>query len=436
MSLNYKTPEYFHGFQCLGSHCPDTCCQSWEVKLDSSHYHLLQEKMSQDEDEKMLFNNYIYINEQPVTGDHDFAFIRMTDEDVCPMLNKAQLCSLHDKYGVEPLGDVCAFYPRVISRCGSEMELSGALSCPEVARLCLLSKRPIKLTHFNVSQLPRPKNYPIQRELPQSPFDYYAEHFRQLRQGLLELAANESASLNVRLYALADLSHRISSYYHRDCSSSNSDRLLRDLDQARDNNNLEKIQNYLEQDSSVNLLALLVVRAILEIKVTQFPDEKLSGMARDIFSALTDGASGKISDAPIEDLQMAYDSARQRISPDMNKKTDRYFTRYLCNCLYREWFYTMPDTFTYMQMLLIRMAMLRFLFYTDPSLKRLLSNYEAADTDERHRLEAELDSLAITLVYNFARAIDQNLSFLQLVYTAVSEQDMFNFDYSLAFVKF
>ncbi len=436
MSLNYRTPDYFRDFKCLGDDCPDTCCQHWEVKLDRSHYHLLQEKMAQDEHEKELFRNYIHINEQPVTGDHDYAFIRMTNEGKCPMLSEDELCRLHDRYGIVPLGDVCAFYPRVISRCGTNMELSGALSCPEVARLCLLSEQPIKLTRFNTSQLPRSRNYPIQRELPQNPFDYYAENFQQVRQGLLELAALEEVSLNVRLYALVKLAQQISTYYHRDCASNNSDRLERDWRQSMDAENLKNIQNYLEQDETSNPLALLVIRAVLEIKISQFPDEKLSQIARHTFKNLGVDSVTSISEMPVEDMQLLYDSQRRLVSPAMNEKIERYFTRYLCNCLFREWYFTMPDTFTYMQMLLIRMAMLRFLFYSEPRLQSLLQEYEDSDSEGQSRLETELDSLAISLVYNFARAVDQNLSFLQLVYTAISEQDMFNFDYSLAFVKF
>ncbi len=392
--------------------------------------------MFEDEQGKALFENYIYVNDQPVSGDHDYAFIRMTDKGTCPMLSEDALCKLHAQHGIEPLGDVCTFYPRVISRCGTDMELSGALSCPEVARLCLLNGQAIKFSRFNISQLPRAKNYPIQRELPQNPFDYYAEHFRQLRQGLLELAANENFSLNVRLYALIELANRVSTYYHRDCTSSSGERLGDDLRHSMSLDNLKNVQSFIESDSSVNQLALLVIRAILEIKVKQFSDEKISQMAGTIFIDLGMCPDTNISDIPIEAMQMKYNGLHQLISPHLSKKIDSYFTRYLCNCLFREWYFTMPDTFTYMQMLLIRLAMLRFLFYSNPRLKLLVEEYELADSNARRDLDAELDRLAVSLVYNFAREIDQNLSFLQLVYTAISEQDMFNFDYSLAFVKF
>ena len=51
-------------------------------------------------------------------------------------------------------------------------------------------------------------------------------------------------------------------------------------------------------------------------------------------------------------------------------------------------------------------------------------------------LEREaLEEVIIEVVYLFAREVDQNLPFLQVVFNAISEQDMMNFDYSLAFIK-
>jgi lysine-N-methylase len=437
MSINYKTPEYFRKFQCLGADCIDTCCQQWEVKLDRAHYKLLKDKMSNDKKEQALFNNYILVNEQPVTGDHDYAMISMAPSGMCAMLDQSGLCSLHAKYGVEPLGDVCAFYPRVISRCDNDMELSGALSCPEVARLCLLTDNPFKFSKFNVSCLPRPKDYPIQRELPSNPFDYYAQHFKPVRNTMLKLLSQESYSLSTRLYALAGLANRISSYYHRDCVSQEMKSLDDDLKQSLHEDNLNGISEYLSQDSSVNSVALIVIRAILEIKTTQFPDEKLSQLAINIYKNYQQDVNVEhgISATPIEDIQSQYEVWRSQLPEVVNNKIEQYFTRYLANCFFREWFFTMPDVFTYVQMLIIRLAIMRFLFISHPDLHVLVEKLESAGEQEQAKLMNELDSLAVHLVYNFARSVDQNLSFLQIIYTAVSEQQMISFDYSLPFVR-
>lgn len=438
MPINYKTPDYFLDFKCLGDKCSDTCCKKWEIKLDKTHYSLIKDKMSQDESDIGIFNQYIHVNDNPVTGDHDYALISMTDSGNCPMLAQNGFCNLHTKFGVEPLGDVCAFYPRVISRCGSDMELSGALSCPEVARLCLLSDKPARFKKYSPSILPRAKNYPIQRELPKNVFDNYAKNFKRVRNVMLELAAKESIPLTTRLYALASMANRISTYYHRDSTVQSIQPLEDDLEHVAQNENLTSITNFLVQDSSVNTIALVVIRAILEIKITQFPSEGLSQMAIGIFKnyQLHNISGDDVLEIPIEHIQNKYDECRQEISEKWNKHCDRYFTRYLCNCLFREWFFSMPDTFTYIQMLLIRMAILRFLFFSHPELQELIQKLDNEDEGNHSEIVDRLDSLAVELVYKFARSVDQNLSFLQIIYTAVSEQQMFNFDYSLPFVRF
>ena len=437
MSINYKTPEYFREFQCLGGDCSDTCCQRWEVKLDRHHYGLLKEKMQTDEAEKALFDHYICINEQPVTGDHDYAMIKMNSDGMCPMLDASGLCSLHAKYGVEPLGDVCAFFPRVISRCEQDMELSGALSCPEVTRLCLQAKNPFKLTKFNTSSLPRAKEYPIQRELPNNPFDAYAQNFKKVRATMLQLLSKESYPLTTRLYALAGMANRISHYYHRDCVAQDIKSLDEDLNQCLHSEHMDSIVEFIQQDDSVNSIALIVIRAILEIKVTQFPDEKLSQLALQAYKNYSSDKKRQstISAIPIETLQTQYETFCKQIPAVVMTRIDAYFTRYLANCFFREWFFTMPDTFTYIQMLIIRLAILRFLLLSQPELHHLVDEFRLADETKQQALMDELDGLAVHLVYNFARSVDQNLSFLQNIYAAVSEQQMINFDYSLAFVR-
>ena len=47
----------------------------------------------------------------------------------------------------------------------------------------------------------------------------------------------------------------------------------------------------------------------------------------------------------------------------------------------------------------------------------------------------ELNRKIVYVMYNFARNIDQNLEFLKVVYDALSEQSMMNFDFSPAFIR-
>ena len=110
-----------------------------------------------------------------------------------------------------------------------------------------------------------------------------------------------------------------------------------------------------------------------------------------------------------------------KVSSENKKYIDKAITRYIINCLFCEWFETMPDLFTYVQMLLVRTSIIRTLIYLDIGDEEL----------ELHQLRQRV----VYVMYNFARNIDQNFDFLKIVYNALSEQSMMNFDFSPAFIR-
>ncbi len=432
MPLTYKTPAYFRDFRCLGERCEDTCCQQWEVRLDRKHFHVLQERMQSRPASHVLFEKYIRRNDKMVSGDHDYARIEMADDGYCAMLDNDGLCSIHREFGEEPLGNVCAFFPRILSRCGNEIELSGALSCPEVVRRCLLDPQPSRYVRFSPSDLPRASDYPIHRELPASPDDHYARHFKAVRQAFLKLAT-AGCDLETRLYALATLARQLSGVYHRDCGPLDTSQLEKLLADADDAGALQEMASFLAQYQAGEPVALIVIFSILQIKRQQFPGEAVSKLVDTILAsymkdyAADRDVAGPQADIPIPDLQALYEARRARCQANYGPALDDMLGRYLANCLYREWFYTMPDTFTYIQMLILRLAILRFLLFSHPDLQDA-----PAEAGARQR---RLEEVMVKVVYQFARNIDQNLPFLQVVYNAVSEQQMMSYDYSLAFIR-
>lgn len=427
MSLIYKTQDYFRDFQCLGGDCPDTCCQCWDIKLDRQHYELLQARMSEDPKQQSLFETYIRVNDKPVLGDHDYAHINMADNGYCPMLADDGLCDIHRAHGVEPLGNICTFFPRVIVRRGDNVEMSGALSCPEVVRRCLSQETLPSLVRFSPADLPRPE-YPITRELPRNKSDHYAHYFSQVRDSFLSIMACEEEPLAVRLYALASVANRISRFYHQGCEAFEASLLEKELQRARSEEAFVYWANYLEQYQSDEPMALIVIQSILQLKQEQFPQEKTSQLAKRIFAAWA-GEDGH------RNWTELFAEREQQVEQNLSMLLERYITRYLYNCLFREWFYTMPDSFTYIQMLLVRTAILRFLLIADPEVAILLEEYTRGELDEK-QLEQRFFELAVNTTYRFCRDVDQNLPFLQVLYNALGEQQMMNFDYSLPFIKF
>jgi lysine-N-methylase len=68
-----------------------------------------------------------------------FANIRMNSTNQCPLLTPNHLCRIQAELGEELLPHSCATYPRIIHSIGGIQEIALTLSCPEAARLVLLT---------------------------------------------------------------------------------------------------------------------------------------------------------------------------------------------------------------------------------------------------------------------------------------------------------
>lgn len=417
MSISYKTPSYFSGFSCLGGECEDTCCRNWEVKLDRQHFDLLKSSMSESVEESSIFEQYIHLNENSITSDHDYAFIRMGVNGYCAMLDSKGLCSIHAKHGVSVLGNVCTMFPRVISRCGDTVELSGALSCPEVVRNCIDDNTPLKLKRFRTSELPRSKNYPIQRELLDiDDDDSYSKYFGLVRDEVMSIIANEKLDLETRLYMMAYSAYKLSSFYHRDSETFEKNKIESVFAQISKDEVASMLGNFISEYDADSQLSMVVVHSILSIKLQQSSDENISLLYEKIINKYT-VKNDNIAEVLAEKLI----KHNAKMSQENKDYIDRAITRYLLNCLFREWFVTMPDLFTYVQMLLLRTSILRILILLDIGEEEL----------ELHQLKQRI----VYIIYNFARNIDQNFDFLKIIYNALSEQSMMNYDFSPAFIR-
>ena len=417
MSISYKTPASFADFSCLGMECEDTCCRNWEVKLDRHHFDLLKNAMTKNEEDKESFEKNIFINNNPITSDHEYAFIRMKSDGFCTMLDDKGLCSIHSKFGLITLGDVCTMFPRTISRCGDILELSGSLSCPQVVRACIDDAIPLKRKRFKTSDLPRSRNYPIQRELSHLKNDFYSENFYLVRENLMKIMANEEQGFETRLYTLANLAHKISDFYHRGCRKPDEGLLESVFTTYFEKDFSSKLDMFIKDYDADSPINMIVVHSVLSIKLKQSADENTSVL----YDKIIQRYISKSENIP-EVLAEQISKTRESINVEHQRYIDKALTRYILNCLYREWFISMPDAFTYVQMLLVRISILRTLIYLDVGYEK----------------EMELDKLKqkiVYIMYNFARNIDQNLEFLKIVYNALSEQTMMNFDFSPAFIR-
>lgn len=433
MPKNFITPSYMNEFACLGGDCEDTCCQHWDISLDRLHYEKIISSARANKDVNTRVQKYIVLNSDDGADKKKYAQINMNSEGYCPFLQSDHLCQLHAEFGPEFLGNICAFYPRVLSSYEETVELTGAMSCPEVVRQCLLGKEGADgFTRLDTSKLPRSDDLLFTRRLPSAGLDYYADKFRTVREVMLHVLNLDDYAFETRLYFLSNLCHRLAPGYHEGCKG--NDKLLREeLRRIYDRKTLDSLDDYYLNYVTSEPVAIVVIQAILQLRLQQVTDDKFSRLIISIFTTLRtqleqgDDLEVYGDNLPPDELWQLYQQHWDKLNARFGARLEVFLTRYLTNCLQREWFVTMPDPFIYIHLLTIRLALLRFLITCHPGMQDLL---EMEDDQKR------FDNQVVEVVYLFARSIDHNHAFLSVVYQAITEQQMMSFDYAMPFIKF
>ena len=420
-------------FQCLGGDCEDTCCQHWDIRYDRVHYEKLREVAQVVPEQQKLVEQYIVENDSEHASDRDFAYIKLNADGFCPFLDASRLCQLHSRFGIAPLSNICAFFPRVLSAFADRVEMTGAMSCPEVVRRCLFSdESQQEYKEFDPSILPRTEDIPLTRVVPASEIDFYAVHFPAMRDVMMSLAQMDNYAFETRLYFLSHLCHRLAQGYHQACEP--NQKLLDDeLGRIQTARTLESLDKYYQNYVTAEPVAIVVIQAVLQLRIQQSPDDKLSRMVSGIFAdyqaQIQHHSDIEVygENLPPDELWRCYQQNWDVLNAQYGIRLENCLSRYLVNCLQREWFISMPDPFVYIHLLTIRLAILRFLIASHPGIQHCLQQQSDSSQIDKHLVE---------IVYLFARGIDHNLAFLQVVYQAMAEQQMMSFDYAMPFIKF
>jgi len=419
-------------FQCLGGQCEDSCCRHWDISFDKKHFDKLKADIIDAGKDPTLLEQKLYISEDAT--EKNYAEVIFDEKGVCPFLDACGLCEIHAEHGVETLSDVCTFFPRFLVQFEDHCEVSGSLSCPELARKTLLADQAFELKEIPVSSLPRDHDFPISNELIYDEDNAYLSKFSIVRESMLKIMSDDSVSFEARLYSISGLANATSTYYFEGCRPIQIKQLENDLKSYSSSLKLMHTQLMLDQYIPEDPLAIIVVQAVLRLRIQRFPDETFSKM----INASFDHYEKKLADVPAlpdgnfppEALMTLYQVEALRLNAEFPELMDRVFSRYTQNSIFREMFTSMPNLFTYVHMLTIRVAMLKFLIVSHPEVISLLDN--GLDKKTQQKL---LEEKIIEVIYQFSRSIDHNMSFLEIVFYAITEQEMMHYDFSLPFIK-
>lgn len=166
---------------------------------------------------------------------------RMNDKHECPLLTPERLCRIHTELGEGMLPRTCANYPRVTASIEGVTESSLALSCPEAARLVLLTPTLAISQHTDASG---------------------KEPFWAIRAAVLRLVRNREYPLWQRLFLLNIFSHRLDAIARGTLQRSLT-RFLADFDAAVASGTLRAAMETLPVDRKAQLDVVLRLAGLM-----------------------------------------------------------------------------------------------------------------------------------------------------------------------------
>lgn len=115
--------EFYHQFHCVADQCSFTCCQEWEIAIDSDTYQVWKKKAYSCTGRKL--NSY-------TKKENGRRQVKLLENQKCPFLREDRLCQLVMDYGDEILSQTCATFPRQSHVFSNRVEHSVVSCCPEV----------------------------------------------------------------------------------------------------------------------------------------------------------------------------------------------------------------------------------------------------------------------------------------------------------------
>ncbi|MBD3669651.1 MAG: hypothetical protein HUJ29_02675 [Gammaproteobacteria bacterium] len=429
--MTFYSTDYMASFRCIGSECEDTCCKQWAVRIDDQHYAALQRLA----DKHPVLANIVVESVVRVEDEENdaYASIEMKDNGFCPFLDAQQLCRIQTLGGFDALGNTCTFFPRVIYEIDGDIEVAGAFSCPEVVRGCLSSSNRPGLIEVDRQILPRDVGDAISNRISTRDGTCYEKHFPTVRDYFLQIAFDPMLTSKQKMYTLCYSSHRLSAQYNNDCGEEASQFVEQELERlgSKEIKSLlgERLEHYVDEEK----LGLITVQSIFLIRSQHYQDEPLTPYINDIINSYVRELHDENPfTTEIEGLHQVYHRRKHAILDIARSQIEDYLSRHLQNCLLREWYIRFPDPFSYMLMLTLRQALLRFLLYSHPSIYKWCLEEQEHEATTLHKV---IEELSIEMLFLFSRSIEHDTQFLQNIYSALITEQMMELKTCLCLLK-
>lgn len=310
-------PDYAARFRCLGAECEDTCCAGWNVSIEDSaieKFNALPESPL-----RSLFETSFLVKSDSV---RPRTLIRMLPSGHCPFHSDEHLCRIQLEHGPSLLPRICAEYPRTVHSVDGVQNTVLSPSCPEAARLVLLSP--------SLFPAPGSPGQQLTWDETANTGNSLRPYFWQIRAFTIGLLLNRKYSLWQRLFLLGIFCRRLEAI-----SRGEIDRtfvqVLDDFSQAVAGGGLSAAMSSIEPDVALQLemVLTLIARQVNRIRI----DARL----RQVLDLFVEGV-GHDGSATLERRIALYVEAYRRHYDPFFRSHPQILENYLINNVLRDSF--------------------------------------------------------------------------------------------------
>ncbi|MDD3142556.1 MAG: flagellin lysine-N-methylase [Lachnospiraceae bacterium] len=117
--------NFYDDFFCTADNCTFTCCEGWEIQVDSDTFH----KWTHDQPKKDSISEHVKMIKKSNQTEY---VIAMDSHMCCPFLDQEGLCNVVIEYGDKLLPVTCRTFPRQHNHFDDLAEYSLTCACPAV----------------------------------------------------------------------------------------------------------------------------------------------------------------------------------------------------------------------------------------------------------------------------------------------------------------
>jgi lysine-N-methylase len=405
--------RYMTRFRCLASECEATCCGGGAVPVEESTHRRLTVLANDDPAASELRARGIELT--PLGP--DFARLRFLASGDCSMLDGAGPCRIQSQFGHDALFDVCATYPRYVNEIDGEIEQVGTLSCPEVARLVLLSEDGFEPEPLELDAAPRKFRNRFGTEQP------YFKPFKLVRAALVRLLAEPGYALAAKLLVMLWMSDKLRSVLHAGCSQVPVAELKAVLGALAEPEVLRGLTaSFRKLELNTSLPIAVIARALQPAPKLRHgaQTERFDAILREVWTTYGRAEPGaEATDEELTAVQARYAALQAAVPEAVRERIDVCLLRYAANHLLTTPYMLSGRLFGYAYDLVVRLSSLRFLLQTR------LSSFVGSP--------AELDRQIVEITYAFVRSLEHSGAFGELL-QLLDQQGLSGLPHALCFL--